>query len=271
VRLPAVVAHADWGTAPGKRQVAVARLAAGVEPVAGDLAGGVAGDAAEYVVTSLARAPDGDSPASDLLHGLAAAAFPGLAVAGFDFAIGLPRGYARAARITSFPEFLDVLGSPPWEEFGHVAAQAGEIALGRPFYPATSGGTRRDHLYQGLGLTARDLRRRCEGNDAETLFWTLGSKQVGKAALTGWQLLAAGRRWRCGRSPARCLRCSTAAAASLPPRPTRASTTATPGPALAPGQVPDQLDVVARDGASGGAMTGWRWFPASWAGQSRSG
>lgn len=182
--LPAVVAHADWGAAPRKRQVAVARLAAGGERVAGHLAG--------YVITSLARAPG--SGATGLLDGLAAAASPGLAMAGFDFAIGLPRAYARAAGIPSFPEFLDVLGSPPWEEFGLVAAQASEVALGRPFYPARPGGTRRDHLYQGLGLTAHDLRRRCEGNDAETLFWTLGGKQVGKGALTGWQLLAAARR-----------------------------------------------------------------------------
>jgi hypothetical protein len=196
------VAHADWGTAPRKRQVAVARRAAGGERAAGQLAG--------YVITSLARAPDGGasnrgtsnrgtsnrgaSNRGGLLDGLAAAASPGLAVAGFDFAIGLPLAYARAAGISSFPAFLDVLGSPPWQEFGLVAAQASEISLGRPFYPARPGGTRRDHLYQGLGLTARELRRQCEGRDAETLFWTLGGKQVGKAALAGWQLLAAARR-----------------------------------------------------------------------------
>lgn len=156
----------------------------------GESGAGLAADVAGYVVTSLARAPDGD-----LLQVLAAAAAPGQAVAGFDFVIGLPRSYARAAGISSFPEFLDMLGSPPWEEFGAVAAQASEITLRRPFYPAKPGGTRRDQLYSGLGLTAADLRRRCEGTDAETLFWTLGGKQVGKATLSGWQLLTAAR-WR---------------------------------------------------------------------------
>jgi hypothetical protein len=182
--LPTIVAHADWGTAPRKRQVAVARLAAGAAQASG------------YAVTSLGPAPDGSGPAGDLLDALAAAAAPGQAVAGFDFAIGLPRAYALAAGICSFPEFLDVLGTPPWQEFSLVATQASEVALRRPFYPARPGGTRRDHLYAGLGLTGAELRRRCDGSDAETLFWTLGGKQVGKAALAGWRLLGAARRRR---------------------------------------------------------------------------
>jgi hypothetical protein len=115
-------------------------------------------------------------------------------MAGFDFPIGLPREYATAAGISSFPPFLDGVGSPPWEEFCVVARRASEITLQRPFYPAAPGGTRRQHLYLGLGLGRAGLRRRCEGTDAETLFWTLGGKQVGKGALAGWQLLAQARR-----------------------------------------------------------------------------
>jgi hypothetical protein len=53
-------------------------------------------------------------------------------------------------------------------------------------------------LQLALGLSARDLRRRCERNDAEALFWTLGGKQVGKGALIGWQLIAAARHARPG-------------------------------------------------------------------------
>jgi hypothetical protein len=112
---------------------------------------------------------------------------------GFDFPIGLPRAYAKAAGIASFPEFLDAVGSPPWEEFGVVARHRGEITLRRPFYPYAPGGARREHLHLALGLTAHQLRRRCEATDAEILFWTLGGKQVGKGALAGWQLLAAAR------------------------------------------------------------------------------
>jgi len=186
VALPTVAAHADWGATPRKRQVAEARLAGSGRP----------GEPSTYVVTSLRPAPDAGGPEGGLLRQLATAAAPGQAIAGFDFPIGLPRAYAAAAGISSFPGFLDVLGSPPWQQFSVVARHASEIALGRPFYPAVPGGTRREHLYRALGLTAAELRRRCEGSDAETLFWTLGGKQVGKAALNGWRLLSAARQWQ---------------------------------------------------------------------------
>src|SRR5262249_32071310 len=125
---------------------------------------------------------------------LRARALPGQLMIGFDFPIGLPLAYARTAGIGSFPEFLGVLGAPPWEEFCLVARRPDEITLRGPFYPQAPGGARRDHLRVALGLSERELRRRCEGNDAETLFWTLGSKQVGKGALAGWRMLAAAQR-----------------------------------------------------------------------------
>jgi hypothetical protein len=102
-----------------------------------------------------------------------------------------PAGQAVTYVVTSLGP---ALGSPPWQEFSLVARRSSEIALHRPFYPAVPGGTRREHLYGALGLTAAQLRRRCEGSDAEMLFWTLGGKQVGKAALDGWRLLSAARR-----------------------------------------------------------------------------
>jgi len=169
--LPDLVAHADWGSAPRKRVVAVARRsAAGYEIVGLSAAGG-----------------------ADLVATLRRRYQPVQAVLGFDFPIGLPRAYARAAGVTSFREFLGQLGAPPWEEFGSVATRPDEISLRRPFYPARPGGTRRAHLTAGLGLTERELRRRCDGTDAETLFWTLGGKQAGKAALHGWQMLRCAR------------------------------------------------------------------------------
>ena len=177
--LPALIAHADWGTDRRKRQVAVARLAR---------AGG--DGQASYVVESLAPATDGPGFFSQLR----AAAGPGQAIAGFDFPIGVPRSYAAAAGITAFPALLAALGTPPWQSFHLVAARPEEISLYRPFYPMRPGGSRRAHLSAALGLPAADLRRRCEGNDAESLFWTLGGKQVGKGALLGWQLIAAARR-----------------------------------------------------------------------------
>lgn len=176
---PTLIAHADWGTDPRKRQVAVARSTR------------AAGDGhASYVVESLAPAGDGRR----FFDRLREAADPGQAMIGFDFPIGLPRAYAAAAGITAFPTWLETLGTPPWDGFHRVAEKPEEITLYRPFYPMRPGGTCREHLHLALRLSARDLRRRCEGNDAEALFWTLGGKQVGKGALIGWQLIAAARR-----------------------------------------------------------------------------
>jgi hypothetical protein len=177
---PEVVAHADWGTDRRKRQVAMARRVPGH-----------AGPSPRYQVISLAPAPDGASPAGDLLEELQAVASPGQVMAGFDFPIGLPRAYATAAGITSFPQFLGNIGQPPYEQFAAVARHCSEITLTRPFYPYRPGGTSRADMYLALGLSSDDLRRRCEGTDAATMFWTLGGNQVGKAALAGWQLLAA--------------------------------------------------------------------------------
>jgi hypothetical protein len=175
--LPVAVAHADWGCDLRKRQVALATLQA---PAAGP-------QRPQYRVTALAAAP------GDLIGMLATVSRPGSALLGFDFTIGLPRAYAAAAGVPSFSGFLDVLGTPPWTEFELVARRPEEISLLRPFYPDRPGGTRREHLYAGLGLSAAQVRRRCDGTDAETLFWTLGSKQAGKASLSGWRLLRQAR------------------------------------------------------------------------------
>ena len=176
---PSLIAHADWGTDRRKRQVAVARLIC----TGGDSDGC-------YVVESLAPA----SGTGEFFDELRQSADPGQAVIGFDFPLGLPRNYAAAAGIRSFPAFLEALGSPPWQSFHLVAAQRDEITLYRPFYPMRPGSSRREYLQLALGLSAGELRRRCEGTDAGALFWTLGGKQVGKGALIGWQLIAAARR-----------------------------------------------------------------------------
>jgi hypothetical protein len=177
--LPAVVAHADWGCDPRKRQVAMA----GLLPGSGDTR-------PQYLVDALAAAPDGSQ---DVLDAVAARSGSATALIGFDFTIGLPAGYAAAVGVTSFPAFLAGIGSPPWDEFEHVAERPDQITLYRPFYPQRPGSTRRSQLYDGLGLSARQLRRRCDGTDAETLFWTLGRKQAGKASLHGWRLLRSAR------------------------------------------------------------------------------
>jgi hypothetical protein len=175
---PAVVAHADWGCDPRKQQVAVAEL------IAGSMA------RPRYQVVSVDRASRGEA---DLFSVLEDRVGRGHCLVGFDFTIGLPRDYAAAVGVTWFPAFLDLIGSGAWREFAHVADRASEICLHRPFYPRRPGGTRRTDLYDGLGLSAAQLRRWADGRDAETLFWTLGPKQAGKASLDGWRLIREAR------------------------------------------------------------------------------
>jgi len=173
--LPEFIAHADWGTNPRKRQVAVSERQ----------------DDGRYVIIDLAAAVTDSVERGDLRGALRVPSSGGRLLAGFDFPIGLPHAYAERIGVSSFPEFLPQIGSAPFEEFATVATTSSQISLYRPFYPYRPGGTQRAHLYNGLGLTAEQLRRRCEARDAETMFWTLGGKQVGKAAIAGWRLLAA--------------------------------------------------------------------------------
>lgn len=110
---------------------------------------------------------------------------------GFDFPIGLPQAYGDRLQIHSFMELLPKLGQKGtvWEHFFDVCQTKEEISLHRPFYPDKPGGRKRDHLLQSLGLNhADDLFRACENSrpKASPLFWVLGAKQVGKAAITGW-------------------------------------------------------------------------------------
>ena len=165
---PAVVRHADWSVDPAKRWVATA----------------VRRDD-RYLVRSVER------EAGDLLVPSA----DGATLVGVDFPIGLPLAYARAVGIDSFADALPSIGGALLPRFFDVATAPDEIGLGRPFYPARAGAkgsTRRQHLAAGLGIAFGDLWRRCErpvvGRPAaSTLFWLVGSQQVGRAALHGWR------------------------------------------------------------------------------------
>ena len=186
MRPPEIVVHADWSVDPAKRWSARAiRLASG----------GYA-----------ALPPEPVGSLEDFLPGLQAAAGPGGTVfAGFDFPLGLPDAYARAAKIDDFAAVLTAFGRGRWRDFYTPAAYADEISLRRPFYPARPGGTRHRDLYEALGFSSIDaLRRRCDRPTAtrfaaSPLFWTLGGQQVGKAAISGWRdLLAPARRGGAG-------------------------------------------------------------------------
>ena len=176
--LPAVVAHADWSLRPSKRQLCVATRR---------------GDGwwieAPRPVASLA------SPAQ-LPARLRAQADGGSVLLGLDAVLGLPRAWGVRAGVTDFRRFLEhTLGEPGWQEFWAPAARPEEISLRRPFYPRRPGGTRQQHLVDGLGVDAFSaLRRRCDQPQPGSptpcpLFWTLGANQVGKGTLTAWREL----------------------------------------------------------------------------------
>jgi len=122
-----------------------------------------------------------------------AAGAQGHVLVGFDFPIGVPAAYAANAGVGSFPALLPQLGNGQWNQFYDVATAAQEITLHRPFYPYAPGGKLQAHLIGALGVGAiNDLLRECEEatlvrDAASPLFWTLGAKQVGKAAITGWR------------------------------------------------------------------------------------
>lgn len=169
--LPRIVAHADWSTHSHKRWLAVATLEDGVYRV----------DPPTQIVNS-----------RGLLTDLRTRAASAKAVVGFDFPIGLPIAYAERAGINNFPDALIEFGVGRWKSFYDLAEASDEISLERPFYPYRPGDTAQKRLVAGLGLTRRDdLYRQCElptltRGAACPLFWTLGAKQVGRAAISGW-------------------------------------------------------------------------------------
>lgn len=168
-----VVAHCDWSITPKKRWMAVAIRRGGLWNI---------------------RPPEPVGDTSNLFERLQRlAAEPGVLLSGFDFPIGLPEAYARAAEFKSFRAALELLGTGPWSNWFTVAENRNEISLHRPFYPARPGGTARSHLFGALGIAEpNDLLRLCERATSDRqaacmLFWTLGGNQVGKGAISGWK------------------------------------------------------------------------------------
>ena len=113
-------------------------------------------------------------------------------LAGFDFPIGLPALCLEKAGL----EFHQLLLSPlsrRAKRFLTPVETLFDVSPNRPFYRKHPKGGRHADLWQRLGCTAFDeLLRDCDKktdqrNRAESIFWTVGARQVGKAALSGWQ------------------------------------------------------------------------------------
>jgi hypothetical protein len=171
-----LVVAADWSVASRKRWMALAARARGGRFRAG------------------AARPVGDP--RTLLARVARRTGAGAALVGFDFPIGVPSAYAERAGIAAFVPWLRALGRAPWDGVLAPARAQFEIGIHRPFYPAAArrrGEALRAHLCTALGVERfASLRRRCDEpafgrGAAEVLFWTVGGKQVGKAAIAGWR------------------------------------------------------------------------------------
>ena len=159
--LPREVIAIDWGATPKKRQLCRAVLRAG-----------------RYVVLPPVPVKTVDEvPLA-----------PGTLV-GFDAMLGLPPAYAARMELTSFREALKRFGQGEYADFYRPAATPEEITEHRPFYPATPGGAKREHLTAVLGPAAFDLRACDRATGAGPLFWLVGAKQVGRSSLALWREL----------------------------------------------------------------------------------
>jgi hypothetical protein len=170
---PEVVAHADWSVSAGKRWLARADR----RPAGG--------------YRLFAPEPVGQPGA--VIQRLTAG---GSLFLGLDLPFGVPAAWAERAGVEDFRALLPALGHGSWSAFFEPAAERSEIGTRRPFYPRHAGsrGTVRiSDLVQELGLSGvRDLHRRCDlahpdRPRAAPLFWTVGAKQVGRAAISAWR------------------------------------------------------------------------------------
>lgn len=161
-RRPGLVAHADWSASEAGRAVVLA------EP-------GPGGRGWTLRLATAAVLPELLATAGALV--------------GFDAPLGLPRAHAEARDIGSFRAFLADLA--PDDPFWTPVCPPQLPSLACPFYPARPGGARRAELERGLGLGPfAALLRECDRlAGANCLFWTLGPKQCGRAALAIWREL----------------------------------------------------------------------------------
>ncbi len=114
---------------------------------------------------------------------------------GFDFPIGYPKAYGEMTGCARFLDALPNFGNGEWSDFFSKTDDSELVSIHRPFYPRTGkpkGSTSAQKQEDALGILRPELFRRCERrtcyrNEASPLFWTIGAKQVGSAAMCGWE------------------------------------------------------------------------------------
>ena len=163
------LAHSDWSVSPNKRWTAVALRAQD-----------------GWLIDSLRQTPAPDAFLDFLFDQRRKT------LAGFDFPIGLPAFYLDRMDL----EFCELLSDPTSDRsrrFFTMAETLFDVSPAQPFYRNHPRGGRHADLLRRLEcLTFSDLLRQCDKKTAlraraESVFWTVGPKQVGKAALSGWQ------------------------------------------------------------------------------------
>ncbi|WP_024509626.1 DUF429 domain-containing protein [Bradyrhizobium sp. ARR65] len=173
--------HSDWSVLPAKRWTAVALS---LED--------------SWLIEHLAPTPSPDLFVDDLLKQ------GRRTLAGFDFPIGLPSAYLERTGLN----FLDLISEPcsmHARRFFTPAETLFDISPTQPFYRTHPAGGRHTDLCERLGCASFDeLLRQCDKATenrlrAEAIFWTVGAKQVGKAALCGWREILIPVRRRGGR------------------------------------------------------------------------
>jgi hypothetical protein len=171
-RTTTLALHADWSMDPRKRWMTQATR----------------NDSGWHIAP-----PCPVGPLPDWTARLLAQSNGGAVALGVDLPLGLPRAYAeKLTGLASFPAFLRTL--TPTSRFFEVCKTLNEIALTRPFYPASGvkGMTRAAHA-AALGFDSpAGLSRACDRATplrpaGAPLFWTLGANQTGKAAITAWR------------------------------------------------------------------------------------
>jgi hypothetical protein len=161
--------HSDWSVVSSKRWTAVAQRS---RP--------------GWRVESLRRTPASDQFLDHLFDPASRT------LAGFDFPIGLPTFYLDKMG-WEFRELLSTSDSDRARRFFDAVDTLFDVSPDQPFYLRHPKGGRRADLLRGLGCDDfNHLLRRCDKatktrSRAESIFWTVGAKQVGKAALSGWR------------------------------------------------------------------------------------
>jgi hypothetical protein len=160
--------HSDWSVAPNKRWTAIAERSPN-----------------GWSVASLTQTPSPPEFLDLLFDGPAT-------LAGFDFPIGLPSISLDQLGI-GFCELLSLPATDCASRLFTPAETLFDISPAQPFYRRHPPGGRQSDLLQRLECTSfDDLLRACDRKTAnrsraESVFWTVGAKQVGKAALSGWR------------------------------------------------------------------------------------